>query len=164
MTDYSKFEWNFEDTRTYKALMKMKNKPKNSLGDKNVSFDYDDTLEKEEVIEYASKLREQGYNLWITTARYPEDYKGNLYANQKIDNSAVFKVAERLGIPKEQINFLSFEPKRKFFIKNPNYLVHLDDSFFGQVNDMNSCEECPVPAVWYDFNYSRWQEKMSEYL
>jgi hypothetical protein len=164
MNKYSSFEWKWEDTREAKALKSMVKQVRNPLGGKNVSFDYDDTLSKPEVVEYALKLKEQGYNIWITTARYPEDYKGNLFAGQIIDNSEVFSVADKIGIPRNQINFLSFEPKRKFFIQNPNFLVHLDDNFFREVHDMNGSEECLVPAVWYNHDYSKWQEKMSEYL
>jgi len=164
MGKYSDFNWKFEDTRISQAINETPNKEANSLGEKNISFDYDETLSIKEVQDYALNLKEQGYNLWITTARYPEDYKGTLFKGQIIDNSSVFKVADQLGIPRNQINFLSFSKKKDFFIKNPNFIVHLDDNFFREVYEMNSSEECLVPAVWYASSQTKWEDKMSEYL
>jgi len=130
----------------------------------NISFDFDGTLSVFEVEQIALSLKNRGYNIWITTVRYPDDYQGSLYTGQKIDNSKVYEVSNRIGIPKEQINFLSFDPKRKFFIENPNFIFHLDDNFFKEVVDMNESEECLVPAVWYHPNLTDWKDKINAYL
>jgi len=54
-----------------------------------VSFDFDSTLDRDEVQEMAQHLIEGGNNVWITTTR----------SGHKTDNSDILDVAHRIGIP-----------------------------------------------------------------
>lgn len=134
---------------------------KGTLQNKNVSFDFDDTLWTDEVQAYALELIKQGYVAWIVTSRYEEIPP---YEGYTIDNTPVFEVAEKLGIPRKRIVFLNHTDKHDYFIENPDFLVHLDDAFFSVVHPMNDHEECLVPAVWYDPYITKWKERMSAYL
>jgi hypothetical protein len=125
----------------------------------NISFDFDDTLWTDEVEAYARELIEQGYVPWIVTARYQDNSKG-----YSVDNSPVYEVAKRLEIPRERIVFMNHKDKVGYFIENPDFLFHLDDSFFSVVYPMNENPNCHVPAIWYDPYISGWRGKISAYL
>jgi hypothetical protein len=86
-----------------------------------VSFDFDDTLSRHDVQDLANDLINQGIEVWIVTSRFTEERSGN-----KFDNKDLFKVAEKLNIPKERIVFTNTNPKADFF-DGKDFLWHLDD-------------------------------------
>lgn len=117
-----------------------------------ISFDFDSTLDKKYIQEYAKLLINKGYDIWIVTSRN---------SNEKMDNNSynedLFKVADSVGIKKENIIFTCMEDKYKFF-KNKDFLIHLDDdwielnlinkytktrgiSVFGNINWINKCNK-----------------------
>ena len=91
-------------------------------GDK-VSFDFDATLSEPFVQDYAKMIIERGVEVWIVTARHPDDHMDNIYGK----NRDLFNVAKKLGIREERIVFTELKPKYIFFKTNDDFTWHLDD-------------------------------------
>jgi hydroxymethylpyrimidine pyrophosphatase-like HAD family hydrolase len=108
-----------------------------------ISFDFDGTLGYSKAVqEYAKKLVEQGYNVWIVTRRYDslERYDEAFKLKYKIENleaehKYLFEIAEYCGIPKDRIKFMNMEDKFLFF-KDSDFLWHLDDDSL-EIKDIN---------------------------
>jgi len=94
-----------------------------------VSFDFDDTLSRLNVQEYAKELIDRGIEVHITTIRFEDPKRYPWFRASKLTekeaHSDLFRVANRLGI--DVINFTNFEYKHKFF-EDSNYLLHIDDN------------------------------------
>ena len=88
-----------------------------------VSFDFDDTLSRPDVQEYASELIERGLEVWVVTSRLSKQYL--MEGNEKW-NDDLYEVSNRLGIPEERIRFMNYSPKVDF-LETMNFLWHLDD-------------------------------------
>jgi len=97
---------------------------------RRVSFDYDFTLDREDVQNYAKYLMSKGVEVWVTTSRetdesinakraYPETWK---YP----PNWELYRDTDRLEIPRDRINFTAWVDKWTV-IKNNNFIWHLDD-------------------------------------
>ena len=86
-----------------------------------VSFDFDSTLSKPNIQEYAKSLIEKGIEVHIVTDRF-EDTTRCAYTNEYL-----FNVVNKLGINKNNIHFLNMTDKYKFFLNNPDFIWHLDD-------------------------------------
>jgi len=86
-----------------------------------VSFDFDDTLDRESVQKYAKELIERGVEVWITTSRLSD-----VKAPSKNWNDDLYKVANELGIPKERIRYTE-EADKYLYFENENFVWHLDD-------------------------------------
>lgn len=84
-----------------------------------ISFDFDSTLSERRIQKLATKFINDGHDVWITTSRRkdPPDNIG-------WDNVTVFKVAERLGIPTEKIQFTDGKDK---FPHLTDFDIHFDD-------------------------------------
>ena len=90
-----------------------------------VSFDFDDTLDKPKVQEYAKELIDKGIEVHIVTSRLSDEQ-----ALPSINwNKDLFEVSDRLGIKRENIHFTPYDLKYIFFINNPGFIWHLDDEF-----------------------------------
>ena len=87
-----------------------------------VSFDFDDTLDRESVQKYARGLIERGIEVWITTSRHSN--KENDFATDWNDD--LFEVVDSLGIPRERIIYTEGADKYLYF-ENENFVWHLDD-------------------------------------
>ena len=86
---------------------------------KDVSIDFDGTLEYKEVQDYVQTLMDRpDVRVWITTRRYPNK-PGRM-------NHDLYKVAKKLGIPNERITFCNFLYKFEV-ISDRNFVFHLDD-------------------------------------
>ena len=70
-----------------------------------ISFDFDGTLSTQKGQDMAKAKMEQGYTVYIVTAR------------QQTDSEEVLKVAAELGIPKSQIYFTNGADKWKLVSK-----------------------------------------------
>jgi len=90
---------------------------------KKVSFDFDGTLEKEEVQQYAKELVNRGIEVWITTTRFQDTRR---YA-MKCSNKDLYNVAKEVGIIPERIQFTNMEWKAPTLIKS-GFIWHLDDN------------------------------------
>jgi len=93
---------------------------------KRISFDYDGTLDRENVFNAAKQCVDAGFELWIVTSRYTEEeYKKN---NLCFNNHDLFETANLLGIPNERIIFTNNKSKSKFFeSSDKEFIAHLDD-------------------------------------
>lgn len=80
----------------------------------NISFDFDNTLDRLRVQDIAIECIDSGYTVWIITRRYENE------------NKEVYEVADKLGIPKERVIFTNGEWKWRT-IKNLPIDCHYDD-------------------------------------
>jgi len=84
---------------------------------KTVSFDFDGTLQRQDVQDYAMSIKDC-HKLIIVTHRMPF-----------LSYRDIFQVAAKIGIPKESIYFVHKSGKVKFFQKHP-VALHLDNNYF----------------------------------
>lgn len=86
-----------------------------------VSFDFDGTLDNNNVQEFALKLINDGIDVWIHSARFCESEVRPRW------NDDIYEVADRLGIPRENIVLTEMYDKFIFF-QDRDFIWHLDDS------------------------------------
>lgn len=94
---------------------------------RKLSFDFDDTLDREDIQEFAgalikmSKQLDLNIEIWICTARFgPENAPNPRW------NDDLFEVADRLKIPRERIIFAEMADKWTL-LKDQGFIWHLDD-------------------------------------
>lgn len=98
-----------------------------------VTFDFDSTLSRVDVQDYACDLLSRGYDVWVLTSRYDELHK-HLYAkNPTLDD--LYEVVDRIGISRDKIRFQCMRPKAEW-LYNTNVIFHLDDDSV-ELNDIN---------------------------
>lgn len=85
-----------------------------------ISFDFDRTLDREDVQEYCKHLQSKDIEIYITTSRAEVSLFGDT-------NSDMFEVCDLLNIPKENIIFCNYYDKYEI-IKDFGFLWHLDDN------------------------------------
>jgi hypothetical protein len=91
---------------------------------RKVSFDFDSTLDRPIVQLYAQKLIALGIDVWICTSRATNETMKN-----PVWNADLFSVANRLGIPKSNIQFCEHKDKYHFF-QLDKFVWHLDDDTY----------------------------------
>jgi hypothetical protein len=94
---------------------------------RKVSFDFDSTLSRKDVQDFAKKLVNEGYEVWIVTSRF--DDETGMSKNWhwiKDQNQNLFNIASECGIKMDNIKFTCMEPKIKF-LENKGFIFHLDD-------------------------------------
>jgi hydroxymethylpyrimidine pyrophosphatase-like HAD family hydrolase len=97
-----------------------------------VSFDFDSTLSRHEVQQFAKELVQQGHEVWIVTSRISNEQSKIEYSdNYTLDrvyksNKKLFRIADNVGIPRSNIQFMNFQMKSEF-IKDKGFVFHLDD-------------------------------------
>jgi len=82
-----------------------------------VSFDFDETLDNENIQKYALKLIKDGFDVHIVTSR----------PSFMLNNVDLYKIAKKLSIKDENIHFTDYIPKYKFFEKNEDFIFHIDN-------------------------------------
>ena len=115
-----------------------------------VSFDFDSTLDREDVQKVAKRLVERGFEVWITTSRVSDETLKVRFLHTPPDwNKDLYEIANRLGIRRSQIMFTEFEDKIEF-LKDKNFLFHLDDDTEELIQILNSKDPCkPINVnVW----------------
>jgi hypothetical protein len=122
---------------------------------RQVSFDFDATLDRKLVQDYAFSLIKKGYEVWILTSRFEDCDNYNFKAN----NDDLFKVADTLGIKREHIKFMNMEEKYKFVLTK-NFLFHLDDDWI-EINMINSRTKSRGISC---FGNSVWKQKCNRIL
>lgn len=83
-----------------------------------ISFDFDGCLTKRYIQEIAKQFIFCGSFVYITTTRR------NNVGSFEIENSEVFEIAEKVGIPKENIRFTNYVDKVDFL---EDFDIHFDD-------------------------------------
>ena len=94
-----------------------------------VTFDFDSTLSRSDVQEYAMELLARGVDVWVVTSRYDNlhlhKYEGRL-EEKHWDNSDLWAVVDKVGIPRWKVCFTNMEWKSEFLL-GTNVIWHLDD-------------------------------------
>jgi len=125
-----------------------------------VSFDFDGTLSRKDVQEFAKELVNEGHEVWIVTSRFDDEsaMKKNWHWI-KGQNQKLFDVAEDCGIKKENIHFTCMESK-SIFIKNKGFVFHLDDDDFELMDIFESKDKCRAIHV----HHFEWKETCENIL
>lgn len=124
---------------------------------RTVSFDFDKTLSRPEVQEYAAELLKRGYNVHVVTARFSELQKHRWTTSPH--NEDLWEIIDKLGIPHRRVHFTNMEAKYETFKHTPHVLWHLDDDEV-ELSDIN--ELTRVPAI--DSLSDDWKERCEHYL
>jgi len=122
---------------------------------KKVSFDFDSTLSRTHVQDFARSLVNKGYEIWIVTSRFEDCDNYNF----KTNNDDLFEVAKDVGIPKSQIQFMNMEDKYEFFL-DKDFIFHLDDDWV-EINMINSKTNTQGISC---FGTSGWKNKCKKSL
>ena len=86
---------------------------------KKVSFDFDGTLDKKHIQQFAIELINSGVDVYVNTTRFA-----------KFDNSDLFEVVNSLGLSSDKVNFTNHIWKAEFFEDNNlEFIWHLDDNY-----------------------------------
>lgn len=88
-----------------------------------VSFDFDGTLSRPDVQDYAKELIEKGIEVIVTTSRFDESNK-HLYPVNPT-NEDLYAITDRLGIKRENIYFTNMDDKVNHL--HNDIAWHLDD-------------------------------------
>ena len=117
-----------------------------------VSFDFDGTLEFQNVQDYAKELIDQGHEVWVVTTRWDENHKHKYDLNPTIDD--LWEVVDRLGIPRHRVRFTCMEYKYTY-LNGTKFIWHLDDN--PEEFSKAKTNGCNVPMIQVDSN--GWQIK-----
>lgn len=120
---------------------------------KKISFDFDSTLSHKHVQKFAQKLIDLGYEVHIVTSRWedPKQYSGN----RLNIHDDLFRVANRLKIPKEHIHFTNMEWKADFFEMHTEFVLHLDD-YDVEVMEINN--RTLTKGILYQYGFNTWRD------
>ena len=91
-----------------------------------VTFDFDGTLSRKDVQEYAIELIEKGIDVWVLTTRYDELHKHRYVLNPTNDD--LWEVIDNLNIPRWKVRFTNMEWKANYLL-HTKVLFHLDDNY-----------------------------------
>jgi hypothetical protein len=122
---------------------------------KKVSFDFDSTLSRDDVQEFASDLIDLGFDVWVVTSRFNDktaDEKNWWWV--KKNNKELYDICEKLNIPKENIIFTEMVDKIEF-LKDKGFLFHLDDDELEIEFIEESGDSCK--GIWVELK--DWKEK-----
>jgi hypothetical protein len=108
-----------------------------------VSFDWDSTLAEPRIQKLAKKFIDAGHEVYITTSR-----TGTPLPHANWDNKIIFTIAERLGIPKENIRFTNYVDKWEFL---QGFDIHFDDDPY-EIQLIEENIDC-VGVIINDFEY-----------
>jgi hypothetical protein len=122
---------------------------------KKVSFDFDSTLSRDDVQEFASELIDLGFDVWVVTSRFDDKIANekNWWWIEK-NNKELYDVCEKLNIPKENIVFTEMVDKINF-LKDKGFLFHLDDDELEIELIKESGDSCK--GIWVELK--DWKEK-----
>lgn len=119
-----------------------------------VSLDFDGTLSRKDVQNYAKELVNRGLEVWIVTSRVDTESalkKGWTWIEKQ--NQELYDVAEKCGIKRENIKFTEHVDKI-VFLKGKDFKFHLDDDEIELMLIFESDEKC-VPL---NVGHSDWRE------
>ena len=93
---------------------------------KIVTFDFDSTLSRPDVQEYARQLIKRGIEVYVLTSRFDELHKHKYPSNPTLDD--LYKVTDKLGITRDRIRFQCMRNKSEY-LEGTNVIWHLDDDW-----------------------------------
>lgn len=123
---------------------------------KIVTFDFDCTLSRKDVQDYAISLIKKGVDVYVLTSRYDELHKHRYKLNPT--NEDLYKVTDRLGIERAKIRFQCMRPKAEYLF-GTNVIWHLDDDYI-EVNEINR----ETNAIGISVIGSGWKHKCNKLL
>jgi hypothetical protein len=125
-----------------------------------VSFDFDSTLSRKDVQEFAKQLVDDGHEVWIVTSRFDdESAMSKNWHWIKGQNQRLFDVADECGIKKENIHFTCMESK-SVFLKDKGFIFHLDDDDIELMDILESKDSCRAIHV----DHFEWKETCKSIL
>ena len=125
-----------------------------------VSFDFDSTLDRPSVQDFAKELVNDGVEVWIVTSRCTTEYateKGWHWVDKQ--NRKLFRVADNIGIKREHIIFTNHVSKSEF-IKGKDFIFHLDDDSDELIAILESGDSCKPSNV----NHFDWERDCRLYI
>lgn len=117
-----------------------------------VSFDYDETLDREDVQEYCRELQSKGIDVYVTTSRCDEKYF------PQTSNRDMFETLNKLDIPKDNLFLCNYYDKYEI-IGDMEFVWHLDDSQ-DEIDLLN--EHTDVKGI--DVKKGDWKDICESYL
>ncbi|MCC6275660.1 MAG: hypothetical protein IT569_07370 [Leptospiraceae bacterium] len=124
-----------------------------------VSFDFDETLSRPDVQEFARELLNDGFDVWVVTMRFVSREEMVKYHNDEKKewegNEDLFLVTRNLGIPDEKVVFTNYQWKSEF-LKGKGFVWHLDDCADILTNIREECMEITPINSW---NNSIWKNQ-----
>jgi hypothetical protein len=131
------------------------------------TFDFDKTLNRPDVQEYARELIAKGIDVWVVTSRYDDlhthnyqylaDYDDNFSADY--NNDDLWIIVDDLQIPRHKVRFTNMEFKSAYLQKT-NALWHLDDSF----QELAYIKMDKIKTVGIQVNSGSWKQKCNRIL
>lgn len=124
-----------------------------------VSFDFDGTLDRKDVQNYATKLVNDGHEVWVVTSRVNTENalaKGWHWVERQ--NQELYDVAELCGIKRENIFFTEHTDKIEY-LKGKGFLFHLDDDI-DELMAIHGNDKCFPLNV----NHFSWRENCEELI
>jgi hypothetical protein len=98
-----------------------------------VSFDFDSTLSRNDVQDYARSLINKGFEVWILTSRYEDCFLYPWYKGVTDEHchQDLYVVANELNIDPERIIFTNMADKADTILKRDDFnpVWHLDDDY-----------------------------------
>lgn len=119
-----------------------------------VSFDFDGTLDKVKVQNYAKELIQRGFEVYICTSRLSDDKAPSIEWNKE-----VWKVVESLGIKKDNVIFCNNCDKSEL-LETIQPLFHLDDEWYT-VKELN---DSGVTICISLFGNPYWKEEIEQLI
>lgn len=113
-----------------------------------VAIDFDDTLDQEEVQEYAKSLVKRGIEVWICTARMDNEFGNPNW------NNDVWAMCSYIGIPITHTIFTNSYNK-SHYLNGKGFLWLLDD-MHDNIEDL--CENSEVTPILY-VHFNPWKDK-----
>ena len=100
---------------------------------KQISFDFDSTLSRKDVQDYALSLINKGFEVWILTSRFEDCFNYPWYKGVTDEHchQDLYIVANSLGIPPERIIFTNMADKADTILTRDDFnpIFHLDDDY-----------------------------------
>lgn len=102
-----------------------------------VSFDFDSTLNRPDIMDFCKSLIERGIEVWVCTSRSHEKNQPDWIINGrkfKRGNDDLYEITDKLSIPRERIIFTNHELKSEFL--DDSFIWHLDDDWV-EIQEIN---------------------------
>lgn len=125
-----------------------------------ISFDFDGTLDRKHIQQYAKYLVKSGFEVWIVTSRFDKEHYIKQFQIQIENdiNNDLFKAADELGIKRQNIHFTNMENKYLFFI-DKDFIFHLDDDWTENKNILKYTKTKGIDSLC-----SSWKQKCQRIL
>ena len=119
-----------------------------------ISFDFDSTLTRPDVQNFAKQCIESGHEVWLVTSRQDTEsalLRGHHWVESQ--NQKLFEVAERVGIDVDHIVFTSHQPKIEF-LEGKGFAIHIDDD----IEELLDIKYSKDPVEGVNVEYFEWKE------